>query len=353
MSFRIDNAELANIARNAGALPPLPVLDQPLPPSLMALGQRLGQGLESEALSVPPGCHPRLSRELLEQLLKSLLPNVMLVEALPTLSTLANLRLLAAVRLGFPLPDRLALVTTLMQTLDLSQLSVIEQMPWGSLSRLAFLLNLGAMLRLRLNIDPLHADASLRIAEQLPLRMPAFGLTLPPYSQPQMVVRLGYAMQLRLLLKVAEMLGVNLLGPGGVPQLSLAIRSLLGVRLPVLRVVPSLLPRLNLVVAINQLWPLHTLSATMPRLVAHLNALVNLRVPQLPGCIGPPAPPNPAAMSQQLPTPAVLQSILAADFTELSKVNWNIPPQLPIADALPGLNALALLKDLGPIIKPA
>jgi hypothetical protein len=348
MDYRIDQQALGNIADMASKLP---TLHAPVPPALAALEQRLSLPAAAEALGVPAGCHATLPPDLLKRLLGTVVPRVALVAGLPTLGTLANLHVLVAVRLGFPLPNSLHLLANLMQTLDLRSLSVIAQMPWGPLNGLAMLVNIGALLRTRLGIDPVQLDASLRIQETLPLRVPTFGAPLPVLPpSPQLTVTLRYLLQLRMLFSLCEMMGVRLGGPGGIPHLSAQLRMLLAVRLPVLRVMPSLLPNLYLLARINAVWPLATLS--IPQFRAHIAAILKLGVPPMPSCLGPMVPLDPAKMPPPLPTAETVETMLGTDLTELAKVNWKIPDTVPVAEAIPGLNALALLQEMGPVLVP-
>jgi hypothetical protein len=218
------------------------------------------------------------------------------------------------------------------------------------------LVNIGALLRLRLGINPGQLDASLRIQEMLPLRIPAFGISLPVLPtlppSPQLTVTLHYLLQLRMLFSLCEMMGVQLGGPGGIPQLSAQLRMLLAVRLPVLRVMPSLLPNLYLLARINAIWPLADIAMDVGPFRAHIAAILKLGVPAMPSCLGPMLPLDMANMPPPLPTAETVETMLGTDLTELAKVNWKIPDVVPVAEAIPGLNALALLQDMGPVLVP-
>jgi hypothetical protein len=350
MDYRIDQQALGDIAGLAGKLP---TLHAPIPPALAALEQRLSLPAAADALGVPAGCHTSLPPDLLNRLLGMALPRVALVAGLPTLGTLANLRFLVAVRLGFPIPNSLHLLANLMQTLDLRALSIIAQMPWGPLNGLAMLVNIGALLRARLGINPGQLDASLRIQEMLPLRIPAFGVPLPVLPpSPQLTLTLRYLLQLRTLFSLCEMMGVQLGGPGGIPHLSAQLRMLLAVRLPVLRVMPSLLPNLYLLARINAIWPLADIAMDVRPFRAHIAAILKLGVPPMPSCIGPMVPLDMANMPPPLPTAETVEKMLGTDLTELAQVNWKIPDVVPVAEAIPGLNALALLQEMGPVLVP-
>jgi hypothetical protein len=323
-----------------------------VPPELAALEQRLAMPTEAVALGVPAGCHTPLTRDLADRVLGAYVPPVTLVSGLPTLGTLANLHYLATVRLGFPLPHSAVLLAQLMERLDLSALSSIAQMPWGPLSRLAMLVRLGQLLKQRLGIDPGQANASQVIAASLPQQVPAFGQSLPSACPPSVTARLGYLLQLRQLLSLSETLGVQLGGPGGVQQLAMQLRGLLSVRLPVLAVMPSLLPNLCLLAQINAAWPLAGIAANAQPFRAHIAALLKLSVPTPPSCLGPAITPDPSKMTPPMPTPETIEQVLNTDLTELAKADWKIPESVPIMPAIPGLNALAQLQELGPVLVP-
>lgn len=342
MALEIDNAALAAIARNAGALPPLPALDQPPSPALMALNQRLAQPPGGGTMAVPPGNIPAMPPDVQARVLAAPAPPVPLTGAAPTLGTLATVQQLSSGGLGMPLPAQQAGVAALMNSADVGALAPIEEMPLAPLMRLAFLINLGALLRQRLGVDPTQPDASQRIAAALPQAAPAYGPSVPADSAPALAERVAYAQQIQNLQMACRPLGADPCAPGGVPQLASAIRPLLGVQLPVMAVSPGLLARLSLLSQINQTLPLAGVGPRVPRLSAHLDGLNNLSLP--------PMAPVPA---QQMPTPAATDAIFASDRSGLSRANWNIPPSLPIADSIPGLNALALLRTLGPVVRTA
>ena len=349
MDYRIDQQALSQIGQMASGLP---TLHAPVPPHLEALEQRLSLPSTADAMGVPAGCHTRIPPDLLDRMLRSVLPDVALLAGLPTIGTLANLHYLAQVRLGFPLPNSATLLAQLMETLDLRDLSVIEQMPWGSLNRLAMLLNIGHLLQTRLGINPGQADATLLIQESLPQRIPAFGVSLPQPYPNHVVVRLQYLLQVQTLFRLCEMMKIQLGGPGGIPSLSLRLRSLLSVRLPVLQVMPSLLPNLYLVARINQLWPLTSIAMDIRPFRAHVAAILRLPAIPVPSCLGPPVAIDPSRMPPPLPTPETVEKMLGTDLTELSKVSWKIPETVPVAEAIPGLNAMAMLQEMGPVLKP-
>lgn len=350
MDYRIDQQAMGNIAAMASQLP---TLHAPIPPDLAALEQRLSQLPPVGALAVPTGCYTSLPPDLLRRLLAMVLPPIPLLNGMTTFGVLANLRFMVAVRLGFPIPHSLHLLANLMERIDLSALDLIMRMPWGPLNGLHMLLNIGALLRVRLNINPLQADASLRIQENLPRTIPAFGVPLPPpYMLPNLIGILRYLLNLRMLFSIAEMMGVNLAAPGGIPHFSAQLRMLLAVRLPVLRVMPSLLPNLYLVARINAIWPIANIVVNMPAFRAHIAAILRLNVPPIPSCIGPAQALALANMPPPMPSADTVEQMMGTDLSELSKVNWTIPDKLPIAEALPGLNALACLQELGPVLVP-
>ena len=350
MDYRVDQQALRSLSATAGQLP---TLQAPVPPELEALAARLALPPEAEALGVPAGCYSALPSDLLRRLMALVLPPISLVGGIPTISALANLHFLATVRLGFPLPNRLVLLAQLMEQLDLRDLSFIAHMPWGPLSRLALLVRLGELLRVRLGINPGQIDASAAIAATLPTQVPAFGIAMPAFPPPlQMTLRLGYALKLQMLLSLCETLGVTLGGPGGIPSLSLQLRMLFGVRLPVLQVLPSLLPNLYLLAEINAIWPLTTIAMNIQPFRLHIAALLKLQVPTLPSCLGPSVAMDLAKMPPPMPTAQTIEKILSTDFSEIAKVDWKIPDVAPIAPALPGLNALVQLQDLAKVLKP-
>jgi hypothetical protein len=153
-----------------------------------------------------------------------------------------------------------------------------------------------------------------------------------------------------MLFSICEMMGVRLGGPDSIPRLSAQLRMLMAVRLPVLRVMPSLLPNLYLLARINAVWPLATLNLPLFRL--HIAAILKLTVPPMSSCLGPMLPFNPASMPPPMPTAETVEQMLNTDLTELAKVAWKIPDSVPVAEAIPGLNALALLQEMGPVLVP-
>ncbi|MCO6417079.1 hypothetical protein JYK14_13040 [Siccirubricoccus sp. KC 17139] len=348
MDYRIDHQAISDIAKLATQLP---TLQAPIPPHLAALEQRLSMIPSGQALGVPAGCYPTLPPDLLRRLMSMVLPPIPLLNGVPMLGVLANLRFLVAVRLGFPIPHSMQLLAALMEKLDLSALSLIARMPWGPLNGLHMLMNIGALLRARLNIVPSQFDASLRIQENLPKALPGFGAPLPPpYMVPNLMGILRYLLNVRMLLSIAEMMGVNLTAPGAIPHFSAQLRMLLSVRLPVLAVMPSLLPNLYLLARINAIWRIADIAVNMPAFRAHIAAILRLNVPPIPYCMGPQQVANLANMPPALPTPETVEQMMNTDLSEIAKVDWKIPDKLPIQDAIPGLNALALLQDMGPIL---
>ncbi|WP_149536281.1 hypothetical protein [Siccirubricoccus phaeus] len=350
MDYRIDQQAISNIAKLATQLP---TLHAPIPPHMAALEQRLGMIPSGQALGVPAGCYPTLPPDLLRRLMSMVLPPIPLLNGMPMLGVLANLRFLVAVRLGFPIPHSMQLLAALMEKLDLSALSLIARMPWGPLSGLHMLMNIGALLRVRLNIGPSQVDATLRIQENLPKALPAFGVPLPPpYMLPNLMGILRYLLNVRMLFSIAEMMGVNLRLPGTIPYFSAQLRMLLSVRLPILAVMPSLLPNLYLLARINAIWPIADIALNLPVFRAHIAAILRLNVPPIPSCIGPQQFANLANTPPALPTPETVEEIMNTDLSEIAKVDWKIPDKLPIQDSIPGLNALALLQNMGPVLVP-
>jgi len=107
------------------------------------------------------------------------------------------------------------------------------------------------------------------------------------------------------------------------------------------------------VARINAIWPIAHIVANMPAFRAHIAAILRLNVPPIPSCIGPAQALALAQMPPPMPSADTCEQIMGTDLTELSKVNWAIPDKLPIAEALPGLNALTCLQELGPVLVPA